>query len=390
MIEFEEARDLVKSNTRPLSCETIPLYESLKRVVATDIFSPIDMPPFDQSAMDGYALGSIDRETFELIGEIKAGDSDEGILLQPHQAIRIFTGAIVPKSAVAVVKQEIVHVHDKIIVIQSTITQGENIRKRGEQIEKGGLAMTKNTLLSPGAIGFLAALGLQQVEVFRKPNVVILVTGNELISAGEKLNPGKIYESNSHMLYAALMECGIEPQIIRVPDNFDQTVSVIEKYIDSCDLLIASGGISVGDYDFVGQAMNQIGVECIFHKVKQKPGKPLYFGKYKNTLVFGLPGNPAAALTCFYVYVLNCIHQMTGNPSQGLELRSLRLTSSYQKTTSLCHFLKARAQNDLVTILHAQSSAMLSSLSSANAIIYLPLGQENWSSEDLVDVYMLS
>lgn len=389
MISFQEAIDIIQRNSTSLSSQKLATIDALQCVLSHDVIAPINMPPFNQSAMDGYAVGANDGQQFEVIDEIQAGKDANHVSLLAHQAARIFTGAMVPAGSVAVVKQEIVKRNGNQITISETIGLNDNFRLCGEQIQKGNVALPKGTVLTPGTIGFLMTLGITEVEVHREPVVTIVVTGNELVKPGETLAPGKIYESNSFMLQAAFKEMGIQVQIVHATDDLDEIIAVFDKALKSCDVLITTGGISVGDYDFVGKALQTLQVQELFYKVKQKPGKPLYFGKKKNTLIFSLPGNPAAALSCFYLYVRSAIHWLKGNQNAHMEQRSLKLTSEYTKTPNLAHFLKGNAVGDSVSILHAQSSAMLSSYGATNAIIHLEEGKTNWQAGDVVNTYIL-
>jgi len=298
MISIEEAIALVKKETKPLLKETVKSLEKAGGYkLFKDILSPINMPPFRQSAMDGYALHLHDSLTYNLVGEIKAGDNLQPIL-KKGDAIRIFTGAAVPDTANAVMMQEKVISNGNSITIQNQINTNTNIRPEGEQVKKGELALPKNTKLTPAAIGYLSSLGIENVSVYKKPTIAIVVTGNELVEAGSALEYGQIYESNSKMLLSTLYSLKFyDVTIHKIEDDYTKTVSKLNEVINSNDLVLISGGISVGDYDFVGKALTELNVEEHFYKVKQKPGKPLFFGTKNNTHIFALPGNPAAALT---------------------------------------------------------------------------------------------
>lgn len=389
MISVQEALLKIQSNVSHLREEKLSIDDAFNQVLSQDVISPIHMPPFNQSAMDGYAINGCDLMEFDLVGEIQAGDSAEEIDLKQGEAVRIFTGAVVPKGATAVVKQEIVSRVKERIQLQQFSKKGENIRPQGEQIRTGEVALPRHRQLNSGAVGFLYTLGINEATVYRKPKIIVIATGNELVEPGQPLPKGKIYESNTYTLKAALKGMGIEAEIRYVEDDFDKTKTVIKNALDECDLLITTGGISVGDYDFVGQVLEELNVETVFYKVKQKPGKPLYFGRRDDVTVFALPGNPAAVLSCFYMYVTPAILKMMGHQNVSLEERQLKLTDSYKKTASLTYFLKAQAYGNDVTILTAQSSAMLSSFASANCIAALEEGKEEWSAGDEVSVYML-
>lgn len=373
MISFEEAQELLLDNISLCSTtEQISLSNALHRTVAKDIISPISMPPFNQSAMDGYAICISSTETsYSVIGEIKAGDPAK-ITLNKGQAVRIFTGAQVPDTAQAVIPQENVTVSGNHIHINTPIIENANIRPLSEQIKQGDIALRKGTKLNPAAIGYLASLGITEVTVFKKVTVTVIVTGNELITPGTKLPEGSIYESNSIMLKTALEASkNVSCTISKVKDNLNATIDTIDKAIASSDIVILTGGISVGDYDFVSLALEKLLVKKIFYKVKQKPGKPLFFGKKGEVAIFALPGNPAAALTCYYNYVYTYIHKSLGNKTEPLSIAFLPSLSNYQKKGTRAQFLKAYYDNTGVTILEGQSSAMLNTYALSNAFVYI-------------------
>jgi molybdopterin molybdotransferase len=347
------------------------------------------MPPFRQSAMDGYALSLHDSNNYILIDEVKAGDSHQPIL-KKGDAIRIFTGAPVPETANAVIMQERVSLNDKRISIEGLVKEKDNIRPLGEQVKKGEIALKKNTKLSPAAVGYLYSLGITNVSVFKKPSIALITTGNELIEPGQSLGPGKIYESNSGMIQSALEKLGVHNiQVYKIKDNYTTTLETLKKAINTNDLVIITGGISVGDYDFVGRALHELQVDEIFYKVKQKPGKPLFFGKKEDSLIFALPGNPAAALSCFYVYVYTALQIIENNPSISLPRISAKSQTTFSKKGDRSQFLKAIYYQGNVTILEGQSSAMLQTFALSNALVYLPSNHSEIKLNEEVEVILL-
>jgi len=390
MISVEQAVTIVENNIKPTThFERIPLSKANTYVLAKDIISEIDMPPFRQSAMDGYALFLHDSLTYRLIGEVKAGD-DAHPVLKPGEAIRIFTGAPVPDTANAIIMQERVDANNSSITISGAVSLDANIRPLGEQVKKGHMALKKGSALTTAAIGYLASLGITEVEVYKKPSVAILVTGNELAKAGAPLQYGQIYESNALMLDAALINAGFQDVTqYKVVDNFEETRHIIEELITKHDLILVSGGISVGDYDFVGKAFAALAVEELFYKVKQKPGKPLFFGRKENTMLFALPGNPAAALTCFYLYVAVALNKLAGNNNFSLRRIRAKSQSSFTKKEGRAQFLKARYKNHTVEILEGQNSSMLHTFALANALVYLSEEKNTINTNDEVEVILL-
>lgn len=390
MISILEAIQLVKNNSFPLLKSSIkPIEKSGGYKLFLDVFSPLNMPPFRQSAMDGYALCLHDSLTYQFIGEIKAGDSHQPIL-KKGEAVRIFTGAPVPDTANAVMMQEKVLVNNSQITLESQININHNIRPLGEQVRKGQLALEKGTKLTPAAIGYLCSLGIQEVSVFKKPNIAIVTTGNELVEAGEALVYGKIYESNSKMLQNALYNLKFyDITIHKVEDDYNKTLSKLNEVIKENDLVIISGGISVGDYDFVGKALEELKVEALFYKVKQKPGKPLFFGKKEGKIIFALPGNPAAALSCFYIYVYIALQKMMNNNDVELPRIKAKSLSKFIKQGDRPQFLKAIYNNEEVEILEGQSSAMLQTFALSNAFVYIPEDVSNIEIGDVLEVILL-
>lgn len=396
MISVENAKQAVIKNTCLLPVENISIENAYGYVLAGDIYSPLALPPFNQSAMDGYAFIFDDFKSnlqIKIIAEVAAGDFFKETL-KSGQAIRIFTGAPVPAGADCIVMQEKVSIEKGCLQIHDpAIKQHANIRPEGSQIEKGALALPEGTVLTAGAIGFIAGMGIASVEVSRKPVVNVIVTGTELQKPGNFLKDGQIYESNSYSLLAALKSIGISTGSVQsVSDNEEEVTAIISNSIDSCDVLLLSGGISVGDYDFVERALKTIGVETIFYKVKQKPGKPLFFGKYKKTLIFALPGNPAAVLCCFYEYVFPALQIMRGFDLAQLKGRSqiqLPIACNYSKKIGLSFFLKGKISDNSVMPLEGQESYILSSFAIADCLIYLPEEIENVAKGELVEVHKL-
>lgn len=373
MISVEQAIQIIESKTNAIDVKKKrPLSDALGFVLAEDVVSPIDMPPFRQSAMDGYAVRVHDSEYYHVQGELQAGDGQDFTLLK-GEAVRIFTGAPVPNDANAVVIQEKTTIKKQELQVHEEVLVQSNIRPKGEQIKQGEKALTKGTVLTPAGIGFLTSLGITEVSVYTKPSIGIIATGNELAEAGTELKHGQIYESNSLMLQTVLVRSGYtDNEIFKVPDDFNSTRTLLEEVLKSKDVVIITGGISVGDYDFVGKALQELQVSQLFYKVKQKPGKPLFFGKKKDTYVFALPGNPAAALSCFYVYVQRCLKLLSGCLDAEPTTVSAVSLSEFSSKGDRAQFLKAYVRNGEVKILEGQSSSMLHTFAVANALLYMP------------------
>lgn len=393
MISVQEALSIIEQNIVSLKSQVLPVSEVGEHILAEDIHSPIDLPGFAQSAMDGYAFAYKDYlsgNKFTVVGEVPAG-STEFPVLHHREAYRIFTGAPLPHGATAVVMQEKTELEGNILIVKDEeVEEGHNIRPAGSQIKTGQPAMSKGTLLTPGAVGFLASMGYKEVKVSSNPKVTVLITGNELIKPGMPLKKGQVYESNSFALKAALYNMGIgNVQFVHLQDNLESTVGALEEAFRQSDLILGTGGISVGKYDFVGKALEQLGVKTLFYKVAQKPGKPLYFGKKDDKIVFALPGNPGAVLSCFYMYVYPAIKIMQGSRNVYLKKLRLPLSKKISKKNTVAGFLKARLLENKVEPLFGQESYIISSFAAADSIIYVPRETEKAEEGELVDVYLL-
>ncbi|MCB9426495.1 MAG: molybdopterin molybdotransferase MoeA [Flavobacteriales bacterium] len=389
MVSVGEAAQLVANNCKTSDTVVVNLIDAVGMYLSKPVFSEINMPPFRQSAMDGYALCVHESNNYEVIEEIKAGDGHL-VELNPGQAVRIFTGAAVPDSANAVIMQERTEVDGIELTILGAITIGDNVRPVGEQVKENELALSEGTKITAAVVGFLTSLGIAQVEVYQRPKIGIIATGNELIEVGQPLSYGKIYESNTIMLQAALQAADYtQLTTFKVADNYEATRLILDKIIAENDVVLISGGISVGDYDYVGKALLELGTEQVFYKVKQRPGKPLFFGKKNRTKIFALPGNPAAALSCFYVYVLPALHKMTGNPNYETHLVNKKAINAFAKKGDRAQYLKAFVSDAGVEILEGQSSAMLQTFAVANALVFVPEELMEINQGDTVEVIYL-
>ncbi len=392
MVTVEEAKRLLFDKVQPAAIIEVAIQNALNCVLAETVHSPIDLPSFDQSSMDGYAVASGEdfaEKEFNIIGEVKAGD-DPGMGVRDGQCVRIFTGAAIPHGADAVVIQEKVEEKNGKIFLYESFKKGACIRTQGSQIKKGDIALPQGHILNPASIGFLAALGISVVKTYRKPVVSIIVTGSEIISAGEELKKGKVYESNSFSLKAALeqMDIGVE-HIFKAEDEKQALKKKMELGLAESDVLILTGGISVGKYDLVYDLLQELGVKTIFYKVSQKPGKPFFAGTINNKMVFALPGNPASGMVCFYEYVYPAINMMLGFSEIALQKLKLKSFKGIKKTEGRAVFLRAKKVNNEVIELEGQDSNMLRSFAEANAFIYLPQEVQQVNRGEEVEVHLL-
>lgn len=393
MISVSEAKNIITTNCKKLSPITIPLKHAAGLVLAQDVFATEDIPSFNQSAMDGYAFCFSEwknNNTLNINGEVQAG-SVKNIIAEKNQAVRIFTGAAIPENTDTVVMQEKVTATNNLLTIHDELLKpGSNVRLKGSEIKKGALVLIKGSKLSPAAIGFLASIGIKEVSVYPFPKIKIVITGNELIQPGETLQHGQVYESNSFTLKAALQQMHINNvSMVFAKDDAAALKQILATALTDCDLLLITGGVSVGDYDFVAAALKECGVTKLFHKIKQKPGKPLYAGITKDQMVFGLPGNPSSVLTCFYEYVVTAIEQMMHAETSIIQKKILPFEGVYQKKAGLTHFLKAHCNDLKVSLLDAQESYRLSSFATANCLLCLSETETTFQTGDMLEVHVL-
>ncbi len=392
MISVAEALHIIQSAIKQLKPVISPVEQASGLVLAADVFAPVDVPSFEQSAMDGYAIRFDDlgaNKTLTIEGEVPAGISRSFHNLE-NKAVRIFTGAPVPAGADTVVMQEKVLVQNgELFVNDVDLIKGLNVRQRGAEIKRGELGLPAGTYLSPAAIGFLAGVGIAEMAVIPKPRITIIVTGRELQQPGRSLQPGQVYESNSYSLRAVLNECSISKvQVLNADDDVEELRQMLATALGQSDMVLLTGGVSVGDYDFVLKAASLCGVTTLFHKIKQRPGKPLYFGMRAEVPVFGLPGNPSSVLTCFYEYVTEALERLTStraNPS----VCQMELGTAISKKAGLTHFLKGRYAGNQVAALNAQESFRLSSFATANCLIKLEEQATDLAVGDIVEVHKL-
>ena len=397
MIDFKVAQNIILENALLTGKEEIHLKDALGRVLAEDIISSHDHPFFNQSAVDGYAIQFADKNSnIILCDEVAAGGHSKNTL-QKGQAFRIFTGAPTPNGADTVVMQEYVDVNEEngqtfIKIKDEKLKQGGNIRLKGEQIKKGAVTLKIGNVITPTGVGFLASIGIPSVKVYKKVSVGIIVSGNEFAETGEPLAPGKIYESNGIMLQAALKEVDISSGYDIATDTQKAMENAIEDKLDKSQVLIVTGGVSVGDYDFTKPALEAHGFVTQFHKVNQKPGKPILFMKRKDgKLAFGLPGNPRSAMICYYMYVLPCLKKMMGNCN--LDLLSVSLPAGHKikhKNDGKTHFVTALVENGSVMVNRQQGSHMLLSMATSNVISVLPKNNHEFEIGQELQSFVIS
>lgn len=389
MISVKEAKAILSANISKSPTQKISLENSVGFILAEDIHSPIEVPLFDNSAMDGYAL-SIDNPKgfWEVSHTIQAGETDLPEIAE-NKAARIFTGAPVPKGTDTVVQQEVINRDgDRISFDLEGFTKGQNIRLKGSQNKVGDLLVQSGSLITPGSIGLIASVGIAEVEIYKSPSVAIIITGNEIKDVGTELKFGEIYNSNGPVLKAYLWTLGIkEIKTYKAVDEPEALQSTIEEALAGYDVVLFSGGISVGDYDFVKSGLEKAGVNELFYKIRQRPGKPFYAGKKGRKLIFALPGNPASVMTCFNQYVKPSLLQMLGHSNAWLPTASLTLSHNFNKKGGLTFFMKALMKDNEVSTLTGQESFNQLSFGVSNCFAEFPENLEEVAAGTVVDVY---
>jgi len=383
MITVKEALEHVLGAIFPLGLEKADILGALGRVIGEDVYAPRDIPPRDNSAMDGYALKSEDTTgagaespvILNIIEDIPAGYAPRKTV-GFGEAARIMTGAFVSDGADAVVMVEETGSDGNSVRIYAQAAKGQNVRYAGEDVREGDLVIRAGTLLRPAETGMLSALGRSFVKVYQKPLVALIATGDELVDIDGAASPGKIVSSNSYSLAAQVMECGGIPlQLGIAKDNMDD---LTEKFRDAmrADIIVSSAGVSVGDYDFVKDVMEDMGTDIEFWQVAQRPGKPTTFGTRGGKPVFGLPGNPVSSMITFEQYVRPAILKMTGHESVFRRTIRAKLTEDIKKKKGLRYFIRGRVKRQgegfVAETTGEQGSGILKSMVLANGIIVIP------------------
>ncbi|MBI4437081.1 MAG: molybdopterin molybdotransferase MoeA [Candidatus Omnitrophica bacterium] len=397
MISVDEALKQVREFVMPLEAIERPLSESVGYALAETIVAATPLPPFDNSAMDGYAIQTEDVARanpenpvwLRLIGEVPAGSSFERPI-HSGEAVRIMTGAPVPSTADAVVKLEEARLRREQVEIHEPVPRGKHIRRKGEDVTVGETVLEKGTTIRLQHLGLLASLGRKGIKVYRGPSVSFLTTGSELVEVGEALPPGKIHNTNGLILQKLLEGLGITPRNLgTVQDDPERLKTLIQKSATS-DLLLISGGVSVGKYDYVKEVLQELGMKTFFWRVAIKPGQPILFGRLNHRWVFGLPGNPISCVVCFLLFVKPAIQRMMGTQNPQHPIVHAILQKGISKSDGRRHYLTAilREENRhfVITPTGKQGSGMLASLAQANAFIVVPEERNSLETGELVDV----
>jgi len=400
-VTYEEAKNIISRHVVPISvCQHLSALESLGRMLAEDVVSDMYVPPLDCSAMDGYAVISSDicaaskdsPVVLEVIDEIPAGSMPR-YTVEAGKASRIMTGAPVPEGADSVLMVEKTACEGKRLCVYKPTKKGENVRKSGEDLQKGSVVLRRGTLIRPAEVAILASVGKSMVPVIRKPRVSVLATGDELVEITKTPTGGKIRNSNSYMICSLLDKYGcqfIDMGIVK--DDMDSLREAVKRGLLS-DVLITTGGVSVGDYDFVKEVMEELGVQIIFNSIKVKPGKPTTFGVYKDCLVFGLPGYPVASFSSFELFVRPVILGLAGRGMHERRNIEAVIEHDFKKKTGRLQVVPAWTSYDgdacSVRIKGALGSGVLSSVANANSFIFCSPESSGYKAGDRVTVQLI-
>ncbi|WP_213948685.1 molybdopterin molybdotransferase MoeA [Luteibacter sp. dw_328] len=389
LLPITETFELYRQWVGRLPTHRLPVELALGAVLAEAATARIALPRFTQSAVDGYALLASDGQMQRtLIGTAAAGDP-ANVIVGSGQAVRILTGGVVPEGADAVARQEIVERTGNGIVLTEAVRKGEAIRYEGEELAAGSIIANAGQRVTAGLVAAFAMAGIESVEVYRRPRVAVLVTGDEVVRAGEPLAPGMVYDANGPLLRAWFVENGYgEPVVAYVRDDEMALEEALSAALDSADLIVTSGGVSVGDRDFVPAVADHLGVRKVFWKVAQKPGKPLWFGMREGKVLLGMPGNPAAVLVCLAVHARAVLGHLEGETADQPKWRRGVLGAPVDADAERDRLVRMRLRNeDGVVMLQAlphQDSHMLSNLASAHALVWLPSRAEAFAPGERV------
>lgn len=399
-IPVAEARDVVLSTVRALGAEKVPISEGLGRVLAEAVSSPWHLPPCDNTAMDGFAVRSADVASasraqpvrLKVLESLPAGYVATQSVT-PGTAIRIMTGAPIPDGADAIVRREDTEADGDSVSVLAAAGLGEHIRRAGEDVREGQEVLRAGTVLTAGAIGMLASLGRAFIRVTQRPRVAVISTGDELVDVDGDRRSGKIIASNTYSLAAQALECGAVPILLGIAPDTMEAIAAMFREAMTCDVILSSGGVSVGDYDFINDVLRDLGSEMKFWKVAMKPGHPLAFGLLGGKPTFGLPGNPVSCMVSFEQFVRPALLRMMGHRDIYRPAVRARLTETLRKKPGRTTFLRAIVARDgdglTVSTTGTQSSGVLLSMVRANGLLVFPSDRAELTEGSLAEVQII-
>lgn len=397
-ISLEEAIEILNNNVNNLDIEEVNLIDGLNRVISENIYAQINNPPFNKSAMDGYALISNNTELsnrkFKVIDKVYAGGVCSSAVNE-DTAVRIMTGAPIPKGANAVIKQEDVTLEDDFIILKKNIKENENICIKGEDISKGSLLLKSSKKLDYADIGILASSGINKMKVYKKPKIAFISTGDEVVDIGLALGEGKIYNSNKYSILSRIKELGYEAKYIaHINDNFHEIGSYIEEISNEVDLIITTGGVSVGEKDLLKDAIDTTSGEKLFWKITIKPGSAVLCSRVNKSIVISLSGNPTAALTTFELLVKPTLEKLSGYQEIKINREKAILSKDIKKKSPQRRFIRGYVEvNNCKQYVHItqtkSGNGILSSAINSNCIIEIETNNDGKNQGDLVDIIKL-
>ncbi|WP_199426411.1 molybdopterin molybdotransferase MoeA [Thermaerobacillus caldiproteolyticus] len=404
-IPVTEAIKKVMAYAKEGEIETVQLEEAYGRYLAEPLCADHDVPPFDRSPYDGFAIRAVDSASaslthpveFEVIEAIGAGDVAKQVV-QPFQAVRIMTGAQIPSGCDAVVMLELTNEYErngkKYMSIKRSFKPGDNISFQGEDAKKGDVLVPKGTFINPGVQALLATFGYAEVKVAKKPRIGIFATGSELLEVSEPLVPGKIRNSNSYMISAQVIRSGAIPVYFgTLADDVDECLVAIEQVLDDVDILITTGGVSVGDYDYLPTIYERLGAEVLFNKVAMRPGSVTTVAHVNGKLLFGLSGNPSACYVGYELFVRPVVRTRLFSPKPYLRKETATLLADFPKPNPFTRFVRSyvTVQDGRLYVFPVgmDKSNIVTSLAKANALMVLPGGTRGFAKGDTVDVWLL-
>jgi molybdopterin molybdotransferase len=391
LISIDEARKSVLGAVQPLPAEDVELESALGRVLAADAVADRDLPPFDASAMDGFAVPSGDAGSLRIEAESRAG-APAAAPLEPGTACRISTGAVVPEGTHGVVPVERTEERDGAVVVPAT-EAGANVRRAGEDVRAGETVLSPGSEIGPAELAVLASLGLASVKCAQRPRLAVLATGDELVEPGEELAPGQIRNSNAYGVAAQAARTGAEVvQRGHVPDDADATHAALSSALGEADVVCVTGGVSVGRHDHVKPALAALGVEERFWGVRLQPGKPTWFGSRDGKLVFGLPGNPVSAMVTFHLFARPAVRALQG-ADPGIRTVHARAGELLRRNPKRDQMVRVRLEQGddgwVARPTKAQMSHVLTSMLGADALARIPAGEGDIAAGERIDIELL-
>ena len=394
LVPFEEARKIELEHTNTLSWEKLPIQEGVGRIIAEDVFSDITLPPWDNPGVDGYAIkGDYNIGDRRKVVDMVAAGEEKSIELNEEIAVKIMTGAPVPPGTDRIIMVEDVEVDGDYIILKRVIPEGKNIREKGEDVKEGELVIKKGKYLRPYEIGQLASVGKSQIKVYRRATVGILATGNEIVDVDEKRTPFQIRNSNGYTLYSQVKVAGAVPFFLGIAkDTKEDLLERLQTALDF-DVAITSGAISMGDLDLLKDALEELGVEMHFWKVKERPGLPLLFATKNDTLIFCLPGNPVSTAVMFEQHVRPALLKMMGHKRIFRPKIKAKIDQDLKLKAGLRHFVRVtlhkKGEDWIASLTGDQSSGILSSMVKADGLL-IHYEDAGYKKGDLVDVEIIN